>query len=195
MGGSKRQLRKEETRRKIIETAFQVYSENGFTAPTSLIAKEAGLAHGSVFLHFPTLNDLLTCIVTEFSNVLSAKLHKLSEANDNIESLLDAHVDVLSEHEDFYMRLVTEAALLPKQARSVFMTVQTGLSFNFNKITNKEMDDGVLKRLPSHILFNTWIGLLHHYLQNREFFAPDGSLFKRYKKQLIFTFCELMRKQ
>ena len=195
MQDSKRQLKKEQTRRKIIETAFKVYSEQGFTASTSTIAKEAGIAHGSIFLHFPTLNDLLICIVKEFTSTLNSKLHNLSQINDNIEGLLDAHVDILSEHEDFYTRLITEMVLLPKEAKAVFATIQMGLSFNFNKIMNREIDDGVLKRLPPHILFYTWIGLVHYYLQNKELFVPDGSVLKRYKKQLIFTYCELMRKQ
>ena len=195
MQNSKRQLQKELTRKKIIEAAFKIYSENGFTSSTSAIAKEAGVAHGSVFLHFPTLNDLLTYIVKDFANTLSAKLHNLSQINDNIEDFLDAHIDILSEYEDFYTRLIAEMALLPKEAKATFTTVQTGLFFNFNKIMNREIEDGILKRLPPHILFNTWLGLIHYYLQNKELFTPDGPVLQRYKKQLIFTYCELMRKQ
>jgi len=195
MQNSKRQLQKGLTRKKIIEAAFKIYAENGFTSSTSTIAKEAGVAHGSVFLHFPTLNDLLTYIVKDFANTLSAKLHNLSQINDNIEDFLDAHIDILSEYEDFYTRLIAEMALLPKEAKATFTTVQTGLFFNFNKIMNREIEDGILKRLPPHILFNTWLGLIHYYLQNKELFTPDGPVLQRYKKQLIFTYCELMRKQ
>jgi len=195
MQSSKRQLQKEQTRKKIMDTAFKIYSEKGFTSSTSIIAKEAGIAHGSIFLHFPTLNDLLTCIIKEFANTLSLRLHHLSETNDNIEQLLDAHIDTLSEYEIFYTRLITEMVLLPEEARTAFAAIQTGLAFNFNKIMNHEIESGVLKRLPPHILFNTWIGLIHYYLQNKDLFAPDGSVLKRYKKQLIFTYCELLRKQ
>ena len=195
MENPKRQLQKEQTRKKITDAAFKIYAENGFTASTSTIAKEAGVAHGSIFLHFPTLNDLLAYIVKDFANTLSSKLHNLSQINDNIEDFLDAHIDILSEHEEFYTRLVNEMVLLPKEAKSAFTTVQTGLFFNFNKIMNREIEGGILKRLPPHILFNTWLGLIHYYLQNKELFTPEGPVLARYKKQLIFTYCELMRKQ
>ena len=195
MQNQKRQLQKEQTRKKITDAAFKIYSENGFTSSTSTIAKVAGVAHGSVFLHFPTLDDLLIYIIKDFTSALSAKLHKLSEVNDTIENFLDAHIDVLSEYEDFYIRVINETVLLPKEAVAAFKTVQTGLFFNFNKIMNREIDEGILKRLPPHILFNTWLGLIHYYLQNKDMFMPDGSVLTRYKKQLIFTYCELMRKQ
>ena len=195
MQNAKRQLQKDQTRKKIVDAAFKVYTENGFTASTSAIAKEAGVAHGSIFLHFPTLNDLLLHIVKDFVNRISAKLHNLSEVNENIEGFFDAHIDILSDYEEFYIRLLTEMVLLPKEAKAAFATIQTGLAFNFNKIMNREIDDGILKRLPPHILFHTWVGLVHYYLQNKDIFSPDGSVLKRYKKQLIFTYCELMRKQ
>ncbi|MCL1941715.1 MAG: TetR/AcrR family transcriptional regulator, partial [Synergistaceae bacterium] len=113
MQDSKRQLQKEQTRRKIIDAAFKIYSENGFSAATSAIAKEAGLAHGSVFLHFPSLNDLLACLLKEFGDSLTLRLHDLSRNSGTIEDLLGAYIDALSEHEKFYFRLITETSLLP----------------------------------------------------------------------------------
>ena len=195
MPKSKRESQKENTRKKIIESAFKIYSEKGFTAATSKIAKDAGVAHGSLFLHFPTLKSLLLCLVEEFGNSVCAKLSSLAENDSNIEELLDAHIDILSEHEDFYARLITETALLPKEAQSSLAKIQYGFAFHFHRVINHEIESGVLKKLPANILFNIWAGLLNYYLQNRDSLSPGSPVLKRYKRQLIFTYCELLRRQ
>ena len=188
MDNSKKQRQKESTRRRIIDAAFAVYSECGFTAATSEIAKEAGVAHGSIFMHFPTRGDLLMCLMEEFSDTLKAMLGDLPESGDTIEQLLGAHIDMLAEHERFYARSVMEMTLLPAEARAVFSEIQSALEPHFNDALARGIESGDLKRLPPHILLNMWLGLLHHYMQS-------GNPLKKYKKQLIFTYCELLRRQ
>ena len=171
-----------------------VYSEKGFAAATSTIAKQAGVAHGSVFLHFPTTDDLLSSLLNEFGNSVVMKLNKLAEAKGSIEELLDAHIEVLIEYEQFYSRIVNEKVLLPEAAQTILKNIQSALSLHFNKVFEQGIEDKVIRKLPVHILFYTWIGLVHYYLQNKEQFVPEGPVLKRYKKQLIFTYCELIRK-
>jgi len=62
MADSTRQIQKLNTRKKIIETAYKIFSERGFSVPSNIIAKEAGVSHGSIFAHFPTINDLMVCL-------------------------------------------------------------------------------------------------------------------------------------
>jgi len=195
MQDSKRQLKKDGTRKKIVDAAFKIYSENGFTAATSLIAKEAGVAHGSMFLHFPTRDDLLTYLANEFGNTLRARFNELSGAYDTIEELLGAHIDILSEYEKFYSRLITEAAYLPENVKTALVRIQSGFAYHFNVVLNSEIENGILKKLPPQILFHAWTGLIHHYLQYIDASPSGESVLKRYKKQLIFTYCELLRRQ
>jgi|GEM_PF-7016826 AcrR family transcriptional regulator len=56
----KRRHQKEQTRMRIIAAVIKVYTEQGFSAPTTAIAGEAGISHGSIFVHFPSpsLNHL-----------------------------------------------------------------------------------------------------------------------------------------
>jgi len=194
MEKSKRQIQKEQTKEKIIKAAFKVYSEGGFTTATSTIAKEAGVAHGSIFLHFPTLEDLICCLLAEFENSIGAKFLRLSETDGGIEELLGAHIDILSEYEQFYTRLISEATLLPISAKTLLTKLQSDLAANFNRLIEQGVEEKIIRRLPVNLLFNTWIGLIHYYLSNSESFAQDGQVLKRYKKQLIFTYCELIRR-
>ena len=193
MDGSLRQLQKADTRRKIIRAAYLVFSEEGFHAPTSLIAKRAGVAHGTVFVHFPTLNDLLRCLISDFGDDLSLRLHTLSRHSATLQALLEEHLNVLQAYEGFYARLLSESDRLPPEARETFVCIQSTVAFHFSRVIERETDRGTVKRVPLHMLFNTWLALIHYYLLNRDLFASPGeSVLKRYQETLVTTYLNLI---
>ena len=191
---SKRQLQKENTRQKIIETAFQVYSKQGFTATTSTIAKEAGLSHGTIFVHFPTLNELLICLIESFGDTLAIEIHTLAEVGNNVDVLLKTHLGILAKYESFYIRLITERSLLPEDVQMTFANIQSTIAYHFSNVIEREIDAQIIKKVPLHMIFNTWMGLIHYYLINKDFFSPEMPLLDRYSMELIETFLELIKK-
>ena len=193
---SSRQIQKSNTRKKIIETAYRIVSEKGFSVPTSMIAKEAGVSHGSIFVHFPTLNDLLICLLSEFGDNMGLSLHTLTKKCDSLESLLKEHLNVLEEYEPFYSRLISEKDRLPDEAKSTFAIIQSTVAFHFSSVIDGEIEKGTVKKLPIHILFNTWLGLVHYYLQNKEFFSDsNGSVLRRYREELLSAYIKLIKKE
>ncbi len=190
---SKRQIQKEQTRNKILETALRVYSEQGFSATTSTIAKEANVSHGTIFVHFPTLNDLLICLIQEFGAKVSGRLHELVRQNSNLREVLKTHVAVLSESEAFYSRLITELGVLPDESRDTFAAIQSTVSYHFSEAFERGKKLGKIKDLPMHLLFNTWVGLLHYYLQNKNLFSPHCPILQKYGTELINIFLELIK--
>jgi len=189
----KRIIQKAQTRDKIIAAAIKVYSENGFSAPTTLIAKEAQVCHGSIFVHFPAVEDLLICLLESFSQNMNTDLHSLSESGKEISKLLDMHINVLIQHEDFYKRLVKEAVYLPEEAKNTFIAIQSTVSIHFLQALEHEINIGNIKDVPFHMLFNTWLGLVHYYLLNSDIFAPQESVLTRYKNILIECFLSLIK--
>ena len=189
---SKRQLQKENTRKKILETAYQIYSEQGFSATTAVIAKEAGVSHGTIFVHFSSLDELLCCLIQDFGDALGSEIHRLAETKDNMEELLKAHLDVLARHEKFYIRLIAERSLLPEEARLTFSNIQSIVAYHFNKVFKRE--NNTCKDIPVHLLFNTWVGLIHYYLLNKDLFSPDTPIVERYGSELTETFLKLIKK-
>jgi len=190
----KRSLQKAQTREKIIAAAVKVYSEFGFSAPTAVIAKEAELSHGSIFVHFPTVESLLICLLELFSQDINNELHSLSESCNDIAKLLDMHIKVLIKNENFYKRLVKEAVYLPEEAKNTFIAIQSTVSIHFLQVLEHEINEGKIKDVPCHMLFNTWLGLVHYYILNGDLFAPGKSVLKRYKKTLIECFLSLIKK-
>jgi len=188
-----RRLQKAQTRERIIVAALKVYSEQGFSAPTTAIADEARVSHGSVFVHFPTVESLLLCLLENFSQDISTELHTLAASGSDIKRLLEMHIDALIKHEDFYKRLVKEAVYLPDEAKNTFIAIQSTVSIHFLQALEPEISKGEIKNVPFHMLFNTWLGLIHYYLLNGDLFAPQESVLKRYKTPLIECFLSLIK--
>ena len=189
----KRKQQKAQTRERIISAAIKVYSERGFSSPTTMIADEAQVSHGSIFVHFPTVESLLLCLLDGFSRDISSEIHSLSEYESDIKKLLEIHIDTLIRHEDFYKRLVTEAVYLPEEAKNTFIAIQSTLSIHFLEVLETEISKGKIKNIPFHMLFNTWLGLVHYYLLNGDLFAPGESVLTRYKDTLIECFLSLIK--
>jgi AcrR family transcriptional regulator len=189
----KRKLQKAQTRERIIAAAAKVYSEQGFSAPTTAIAHEANVSHGLIFVHFPTVESLLLSLLDDFSDDINGELHSLADYGGDIARLLGMHIDVLIRHEDFYNRLVAEAVYLPEEARNTFIAIQSTLSIHFLEALEAEICRGGIKDIPFHMLFNTWLGLVHYYLLNGNLFAPRESVLTRYKEALIGCFVSLIK--
>lgn len=64
-----------EKEQKILQAATTVFSEKGFSAATTgEIAKNAGVAEGTIFRYFKTKKDILRGILIQTINIISGKL-------------------------------------------------------------------------------------------------------------------------
>ncbi len=194
MSETQRQKQKEATRKHLIETARNQYAEYGFSKVRTLdIAKAANVSHGSIFVHFGTQEELIEAVINEFGAKINCRLHELAESKSSVNEVMQAHLDGLTEFEDFYTRLVEEKALLSKNAQHTFVMIQSTISFHLSQAIERDISKGHIKKLPVHMVFNGWIGLIHYYLANRDLFSPDGSVLKRYGKDLLNYYTELIK--
>ncbi|MDR0388882.1 MAG: TetR/AcrR family transcriptional regulator [Spirochaetaceae bacterium] len=190
----KRRLQKEKTREHIMETALRVYAEQGFSVPVGMIAREAGLAHGSVFLHFPTTEDLLYSTLERFFKRLAEKTHALSGLNGELRTLLRGFLSIIEEHEAFYKHLIMEMHTLPPGTKHMLIALRSINAHHFGTAVKREIRRGRIKKLPPRLMFNTWMGMVYYYLQNGEWFAPGQSVIKRCKNDLVNSYIKLIRK-
>ncbi len=82
-------LKKEEKKRKIIDAAIKIFARNGyFNSRVSEIAKEAGVADGTIYIYFSSKEELLSAIFDEALQVfVEESKNKLKEIEDPIEKL------------------------------------------------------------------------------------------------------------
>lgn len=190
---TKRQIQKDKTKRLILETAMQQFGKLGITATrTADIANAAKISHGTVFVHFATQEELLNAVIEEFGERISLRLHELAVCNTSLGKVLLAHLRGLSEYEEFYSRLVIEGRLLPSSSRNVLIKIQSSISYHITKAAEQEMKNGGIKSYPIHLLFNTWIGLIHYYIINNDIFAPGESVLNRYGEELQEHYMNLL---
>ena len=190
---TKRQIQKEATRKLILDTAYQVYADEGFSATTNKIAKAANVSHGTVFVHFPTVECLIICLFERFGSEINEHLHILSEKDESLETFLEAHINVLIRYEDFYKRLISEINSLPQEAKYVFINIQSVVSFHLNQVIERDKEKKAIKDIPMHIIFNSWLGLIHYYLTNNYLFTA-GSVLTEHKDELILNYIKLIKK-
>jgi AcrR family transcriptional regulator len=143
-------------------------------------------------LHFPTRDELLAAAVEEFGGRVAKRLHELVEERSGLKEMLRAHLEGLVEFEQFYMRLVTQGKVLPRPAQNAMVVIQSAISFHLSQAVELEIAGGKIRRMPFHLLFNTWLGLLHYYIANQEMFAPKSSVLKRHGVELLEHFLRLI---
>ncbi len=82
-------LKKEEKKRKIIDAAIKIFARNGyFNSRVSEIAKEAGVADGTIYIYFSSKEELLSAIFDEALQVfVEESKNILKEIKDPIEKL------------------------------------------------------------------------------------------------------------
>lgn len=194
MSQTKRQEQKELTRQRIIDTAFRIYAVKGFSTSTNIIAQEAEISHGTIFVHFPTKEILLQYVLEQFASEVGNELHNLSTTSEDISELLYAHISILQKYEAFYKKMILEITLLPSETKEILVSLQSKMSWHFSIVVDQLQKHGLIKDIPLHMLFNTWIALVHYYLQNSDLFAPDTSVLERYSDELINTFVTLISK-
>lgn len=189
----KRAERKKKTYQRLVKEAMKVFAEQGFVATRTLdVAEAAAVAHGTVFVHFPTREALVVATVTEFALVLKDRIRDLVEMGATVRQVFSAHLAGLAEHERFYTRLVMERPLLPEKARITLLGIQSVISAYLTEAAEREVDEGSLRAVPMHLMFNTWLGLIHYYLSNRDLFAPEGSVLSRWGEDLINFYMGLL---
>lgn len=195
MSETKRQKQKILTRKHIIEIAIKRFGENGITTTrTADIARDAGVSHGTIFAHFSTQDELVIAVIEEFGTRITQRLHELMDTNSNLFEVLQAHISGLIEFEPFYTQLIIERRLLPESVCNTYIMIQSTISFRISIAAEKEMEQGTIRKIPIHLLYNTWIGLIHYYITNSDLFSPNGSVLKQYSNELLQHYMNLLKK-
>jgi len=194
MQAATRQEQKAATRDRLVNAAMALFARKGIVQTTTAdIAKSIRMSHGVVFLHFPKRDGLVIAVIDEFGRRLAVEFRQALEQDLGLRAVLQAHLRVLAEFEPFYARLVIEAPLLPPKVRSTLLMLHAAVSQRLFLALERERKAGRARRLERPLLFNTWIGLVHHYLVNRDLFAAGASVIAEQGDTLVQHFMTLVK--
>ena len=192
----KARRQKETTKKRIIDAAIEQFGGTGLTVTRiDDIAKAADVSHGTIFAYFFTHEELIETAIQEFGDRMIKRLHERIGTNSSLQDLLKAHLSGLIEFEPFYTRLITERRLLSENARNTYIMIQAAISFHIGLAAEREIKRGSIRPLPIDLLYNTWLGLIHHYLMNNDLFVRDGSVIDQYGSGLLQYYMSLIKQE
>ncbi len=151
--------------KQIVDAAVIVIAENGYhQAQVSKIAKEAGVADGTIYLYFKNKEDILISVFREkmgiFVNNVEVILKQDIDTSEKLFRLIDSHFRIL--YEDRYLAIVTQLELrqsnkeLRLRINEVLKEYLTLLDAILKEgIVNGALDESLDIRLARQMVFGT----------------------------------------
>lgn len=139
----------------ILQSSLELIAEQGFySTPMSQIAKKAKVAVGTIYLYFPTKEDLINTLYLDVkSNLANYVLKDYSETVPVKESFLRLLHNII----DYFVTHPKEFAFIEQYSASPLITTHTkdeGMNI-FKEVRNlfkQSKEDKILKDLPIEIL-------------------------------------------
>ncbi|AFK04473.1 transcriptional regulator, TetR family [Emticicia oligotrophica DSM 17448] len=141
---------------KILDTALKLFVEDGFQGtPTSKIAKEAGVANGTLFHYFATKETLIQELYIHVKNELNQYLLSVIDPNDDIKAttkkaFIYAILWSLENPEKFHF--TQQVHFSPHVAKIPEEVVQEQTKL-YTQLIESAKSQGLLKPMPTDLIF------------------------------------------
>ena len=168
----------------ILEAAIKVFSEKGFSASTTNeIAKEAGVAEGTIFRYFKTKKEILkkvmikliTAFAEEFVIVRLKKVikdNKDKNERDLLKALFKDRFDIIVKNWDMIKIVFTEVQY-HEDLRNVFIQ---NFAVRGKQLMGEFYEEcvarGVFKNYDSTLVLRSFVGIFGMYMIQRQV-APE----------------------
>ncbi|MCM3663768.1 TetR family transcriptional regulator [Mesobacillus subterraneus] len=168
----------------IIDAAVVIIAENGYhQAQVSKIAKQAGVADGTIYLYFKNKEDILISLFQEkmgyFVENIQEKIAGKKTATEKLYMLVETHFKMLSQ--DRHLAIVTQLELRQsnKDLRHKINEVLKGYLMLIDKIIlegieNGEFSNSLDLRLARQMIFGTVDETVTSWVMNEQKYnLPD----------------------
>jgi AcrR family transcriptional regulator len=184
---------KKETRRRLLAAAKQEFIRGGFfTISTVDIARNAGVAHGTVFFHFQNKENLLVEVLDQELLRITEELKQQLNGLTGVEALLNRYLDFLTQEEDFFAILARETPLYDGSLRRTILSREAAVRMYFYQAIETAIEQGLCKLVEITTLLNFLFGTLNYYLSLRDSFSEAGSVIAEKREIITETFLQLI---
>lgn len=171
---NKREESKLRTRELILENTKELIKKEGvLNLTTAVIAKECSVAHGSVFQHFGSRENLINSVLEQEMKRIAVKIKSNCTLNYTSKELLESYLGVISEEEEFLSVIYRELPFLSESVQANMVSLEAIFrNAFFLSIRGENSEDGSEKAITIKLdaLFSTII----RYLCFKELYAPNG---------------------
>ena len=192
---NKRQVQKQFTREKIINAAKQIFIEKGIiNTATSQIAEAAGIAHGTLFLHFPNKDSLVIELLDVELAKFSDNIKQLIVETTDIDKILDQYLNLIQMEEGFFSSLARELPNYKDELRRKILFRESLIREHFHQVIEKGIEQNIYANIdiPSALTF--LFGTINYYLSLKTSFIKDGSVIEKFHDQIIKIFMKILEK-
>jgi AcrR family transcriptional regulator len=168
----------------ILESALLVFTEKGFSAATtSEIAKQAGVAEGTIFRHFKTKKDILLAVLTPLlRNMVGPhvvrSLQKIVDQNSDkplnewLMMIMEDRYRLIQKNQKLLQFVLTEAQYHP-ELREVFVRDVVGKvrDFAMDMVKAKQASGELRADLDPWVFVRAMMGSIAFCMISRNFFS------------------------
>jgi AcrR family transcriptional regulator len=190
---NKRKLQKQKTRELLLITAKEEFTKNGFlNTTTSQIATKAGIAHGTLFLHFKSKNTLIVEILDLELDQISTSIQKLVSEAADLEQMLILYLNMLQKDEDLFSVLARELPFYPEELRRTILFRDSIIRSHFQKTIKEGIELGKYRPINVTSAVSFLFGTINYYLSLKTIFVKDGSVIQKFETSIVSTFKTLL---
>ncbi|MCH1929750.1 TetR/AcrR family transcriptional regulator [Shewanella sp. A25] len=183
-------------RQAILNTALALFVSQGFHGTsTASIAKQAGVATGTLFHHFPTkealMESLFLTIKQEFADSLLSKVTEDGDLKQNAEQLWQSAIDWSMAHPDKQL-FFQQYSMSPMLSLSVREQAMNGILGFISQLIEKGQTSGLISQYPIELMLENCHG---QYLAATRFFIDNPQLGKdkNYREASFALFWKAMK--
>jgi AcrR family transcriptional regulator len=173
-----------EKQQKILQAAIAVFSEKGFSAATTReIARNAGVAEGTIFRYFKTKKDILRGILVQMINIMSGKLviepvEKILQAPEDkdiraiLKELLYDRLKLMDSVFSMARVILTEALFHEDVRETLYQNIIQRALSAFRVFYDRMVERGVLRNdVSPETLFRSILSNLGIFIAQRKLFG------------------------
>lgn len=170
------------TRDKILSAGLNLFSSKGFIATTTReIAREAGIAEVTLFRHFPSKEQLLEEVITQFSFIpaLKAQLAELKDqpCEDALVTIADTLLDTLTLRKEWVLLMQAELRRNPDKLLKAYHTFLDRIFASIAEYFCSQQDKGTMGSFNAEIAARAFYGMIFNC-----FYTEEVLLRKQYRK-------------
>lgn len=166
----------------VLKAAVKIFSEKGYSAATtSEIAKEAGVAEGTIFRYFKTKKDILTGVLIEVIQVfgeemITEKLLRLIKENKDksqrevLKLIIKDRLELINEHREEIFIILSEAKY-HQDIRDAFIKniIQRAINMS-EQYVNTGIQKGDFRKVNVPVVVRSLMGIVAAYVFQEEMF-------------------------
>lgn len=190
---NKRQIQKQKTREHILKIAKSEFVKKGFLkTTTSEISEKAGIAHGTLFLHFKNKDALIVEILDIELEEINLAIQQMIAGAVDLEQLLLQYLNLLQEEEELFAVLARELPFYNEELRRKILFRDSIIRGHFHRTIELGIKEKRYRKIDVTSAVMFLFGIINYYLSLKSIFVKEESVIEKFKTSIIKTMKNLL---